>query len=66
MEICLGEKKISNLKFANDTTLITSTEIKLIQLLDRLEETSTLYDFGINYRTKIMIVEHEIQNHMNL
>ncbi|VEN47429.1 unnamed protein product, partial [Callosobruchus maculatus] len=50
----IGGSKISNLRFADDTTLIAASQEELIALLNVLEEHSAAYDLGINYnKTKI-------------
>lgn len=56
--ITVGGKKISNLRFADDTTLIAATEGELIELLRRVEYESNKVGLKINKnKTKIMIVD---------
>ncbi|VEN47485.1 unnamed protein product, partial [Callosobruchus maculatus] len=46
--------KISNLRFADDTTLIAASQEELVALLNVLEQHSAAYGLGINYnKTKI-------------
>ncbi|VEN58714.1 unnamed protein product, partial [Callosobruchus maculatus] len=46
--------KISNLRFADDTTLIAASQEELVALLNILEQHSAAYGLGINYnKTKI-------------
>ncbi|VEN47435.1 unnamed protein product, partial [Callosobruchus maculatus] len=50
----IGGSKISNLRFANDTTLIATSQEELVALLNILEQRSAEYGLGINYnKTKI-------------
>ncbi|VEN56438.1 unnamed protein product, partial [Callosobruchus maculatus] len=57
----IGGSKISNLRFAGDTTLIATSQEELVALLNILEQHSAAYGLGINYnKTKIesmMIIE---------
>ncbi|VEN57017.1 unnamed protein product, partial [Callosobruchus maculatus] len=56
--IIIGGSKISNLRFADDTTPIVASQEELVALLDILEQHSAAYGPGINYnKTKVMIVE---------
>ncbi|VEN33584.1 unnamed protein product [Callosobruchus maculatus] len=53
-----GGSKISNLRFADDTTLIAASQE---------EQHSAAYGFGINYnKTKVMIVDREHANHREI
>lgn len=50
-------KRISNLRYADDTTLIATTENEMTKLLQRLEYESELHGLRINrQKTKIMII----------
>ncbi|VEN41204.1 unnamed protein product, partial [Callosobruchus maculatus] len=50
----IGGSKISNLRFADDTTLIAASQEKLVALLNVLEQYSAAYGLGINdNKTKI-------------
>ncbi|VEN50790.1 unnamed protein product, partial [Callosobruchus maculatus] len=52
--ITIGESEISNLGFADDTTLIVASQEELVALLSVLEQHSAAYGLGINYnKTKI-------------
>ncbi|VEN45529.1 unnamed protein product, partial [Callosobruchus maculatus] len=51
--IIIGGSKISNLRFTDDTTLIAASQEELVALLNILEQHSTAYGLGINYKTKI-------------
>ncbi|VEN53846.1 unnamed protein product, partial [Callosobruchus maculatus] len=54
----------SNLRFADDTTLIAASQEELVALLNILEQHSAAYVLGINYNeTKVMIVDREHDNH---
>ncbi|VEN57268.1 unnamed protein product, partial [Callosobruchus maculatus] len=57
----IGGSKISNLRFADDTTLIAASQEEPIALLNILEQHRASYCLGINYKkTKIestMIIE---------
>lgn len=54
----VGGQKISNLRFADDTTLCASSESELEQLLKRVEKTSNELGLTLNRgKTKIMIVD---------
>ncbi|VEN47115.1 unnamed protein product [Callosobruchus maculatus] len=57
--ITIGGSKISNLRFADDTTtLIAASQEGLVALLNILEQHSAAYGLGINYnKTKVMIIE---------
>ncbi|VEN33924.1 unnamed protein product, partial [Callosobruchus maculatus] len=45
----IGGSKISNLRFADDTTLIAASQEELVALLNVLEQHSATYGLGINY-----------------
>ncbi|VEN54628.1 unnamed protein product, partial [Callosobruchus maculatus] len=48
--ITIGGSKISNLRFADDTTLIAASQEELVALLNILEQHSAAYGLGIiNY-----------------
>ncbi|VEN56658.1 unnamed protein product, partial [Callosobruchus maculatus] len=52
--ITIGGSKISNLRCADDTTIIAASQEELVALLNTLEQHSAEYDLGINYnKTKI-------------
>ncbi|VEN39251.1 unnamed protein product, partial [Callosobruchus maculatus] len=62
--ITIGGSKISNLRFADDTTLISASQEEVVALLNILKHHSTAYGLGINYnKTKVMIVDREHDNH---
>lgn len=61
--IAIEGTKISNLRYADDTLLITSNQEKLVQLIDRLKIISQQYGLKINRaKTKIMVVSRGEQN----
>lgn len=61
--IRIGGKKISNLRFADDTVLIAENEEELLELLNKLENMSADYGLRVNYsKTKIMIIDRESEN----
>ncbi|VEN41137.1 unnamed protein product, partial [Callosobruchus maculatus] len=50
----IGGSKISNLRFADDTTLIAASQEEPVALLNILEQHSAEYGIGIDYnKTKI-------------
>jgi hypothetical protein len=54
----IGGKRLSNLRFADDTLLIANTAEELLELLRRLEEVSHEYGLKINVKkTKVMIID---------
>lgn len=56
--IKIGGQKISNLRYADDTTLLASTETEMAELLNRLETVSLSKGLAINKnKTKLMIVD---------
>lgn len=60
----IGGTKLSNLRFADDTTLIAGSQEEILELLKRLEDVSALYGLNINYnKTKIMIIDREHNNY---
>lgn len=62
--ITIGGSKISNLRFADDTTLIAASQEELLALLSNLEQHSAAYGLSINYnKTKVMIVDREHNNY---
>ncbi|VEN35960.1 unnamed protein product [Callosobruchus maculatus] len=66
-DITIGGSKISNLRFADDTTLIAASQEQLVALLNILEQHSAAYGLGINYnKTKVMIVDREHDNHREI
>ncbi|VEN42232.1 unnamed protein product, partial [Callosobruchus maculatus] len=66
--ITIGGSKISNLRFADDTTLIAAaSQDELVALLNVLEQHSAAYGIGINYnKTKVIIVDREHDNHREI
>ncbi|VEN35711.1 unnamed protein product, partial [Callosobruchus maculatus] len=57
-----GGSKISNLRFADDTSLIAASQEELVALSNSLEQHSAAYGLGFNYnKTKIesMIIIEE-------
>ncbi|VEN51429.1 unnamed protein product, partial [Callosobruchus maculatus] len=65
--ITIGRSKISNLRFADDTTLIAASQEELVTLLNVLEQHSAAYSLGINYNnTKVIIVDREHDNHREI
>ncbi|VEN34317.1 unnamed protein product [Callosobruchus maculatus] len=65
--ITIGGSKISNLRFADDTTLIVSSQEELVALLNILEQHTAAYGLGIHYnKTKVMIVDREHDNHREI
>ena len=54
----IGGMKVSNLRYADDTTLFASTESEMVDLLDRLESVSKEHGLVINKKkTKLMVVD---------
>ncbi|VEN45210.1 unnamed protein product [Callosobruchus maculatus] len=65
--ITIGGSKISNLRFADDTTLIAASQEELVALLNVLEQYSAAYGLGTNYnKTKVMIVDRKHDNHREI
>lgn len=63
----IGGRKISNLRFADDTTLIAQNEEELVILLQKLKEISEDHGLQVNYRkTKIMIIDRANDNWPNI
>ncbi|MFR6994919.1 RNA-directed DNA polymerase, partial [Streptococcus pneumoniae] len=61
--ISIGGKKFTNLRFADDTTLIARSEFEILALLNNLEQKSKKYGLSINYhKTKVMIIDRENKN----
>ncbi|VEN63457.1 unnamed protein product [Callosobruchus maculatus] len=66
-DVTIGGSKISNLRFADDTTLVAASQEELVALLNILEQHSAAYGLGINYnKTKVMIVDREHDNHREI
>ena len=62
--VSIGGTRISNLRFADDTTLIAASQEELLALLNNLEQHSAAHGLSINYtKTKAMIVDREHNNH---
>lgn len=58
--ISVARKKISNLRYADDTTLIAASEDEMLELIWRLEHESELFGLRINNsKTKIMIIDKQ-------
>ena len=56
--ISVGGNKISNLRYADDTTLFASSERELAALFNRIERASEMVGLSINRaKTKVMIVD---------
>lgn len=56
--ITMGGKKISNLRYADNTTLFASSEPELAELINRVEKESELVGLRINKsKTKVMIID---------
>ena len=61
--ISVGGRKISNLRYADDTTLLASTKDEIETLLRRLETTASDFGLAINRdKTKMMIVDRADNN----
>ncbi|VEN61076.1 unnamed protein product [Callosobruchus maculatus] len=59
--ITIGGSKISNLRFADDTTLIAASQEELVALLNVLGQHSAASGLGINHnKTKVIIIESMI------
>ncbi|VEN36404.1 unnamed protein product, partial [Callosobruchus maculatus] len=64
--VTIGGNKISNLRFADDATLIAASQEELVALLNILEQHSAAC-LGINYnKTKVMIVDREHDNNREI
>lgn len=56
--ITIGGNKISNLRYADDTTLFVSSEHELAELVKRVERESKLVGLSINKaKTKVMLID---------
>ncbi|VEN64336.1 unnamed protein product, partial [Callosobruchus maculatus] len=65
--VTIGGSKISNLRFADNTTLIAASHEGLVALLNILEQHSAAYGLGINYnKTKVTIVDTVHDNHREI
>lgn len=61
--IAVGGRKLCNLRYADDTTLLATTEEELTELVNRVEEASNEVGLQINReKTKIMIVDRPNDN----
>lgn len=61
--ITLGGRKISNLRYADDTTIIASSEEELTELFQKIEDISKDVGLQINKnKTKVMIVDRRNNN----
>lgn len=60
--VTIGGTKISNLRYADDTLSIASSQKKLMHIIDRLKNISQEFCLEINKnKTKIMIVDRNDQ-----
>ncbi|VEN35795.1 unnamed protein product, partial [Callosobruchus maculatus] len=61
----IGGSKISNLRFADHTTLIAASHEELVALLNVLEQHGAAYGLGINYNKitieSTIIIEQQSQ-----
>ena len=56
--VTIGGSKITNLRYADDTTLLAANETEMINLLTRMEEISLELGLKINHaKTKLMVVD---------
>ncbi|KAA5586618.1 hypothetical protein F3H15_37365, partial [Pseudomonas aeruginosa] len=56
--VTIGGTKITNLRYADDTTLLAASEIEMVNLLARIENISLLLGLKVNHsKTKVMIVD---------
>lgn len=56
--ITVGGMKITNLRYADDTTLFAASESEMVALLDRMEQISEEMGLSINRsKTKVMVVD---------
>ncbi|XP_062527082.1 uncharacterized protein LOC134199679 [Bombyx mori] len=56
--ITVGGVKITNLRYADDTTLLAANESEMVALLDRMERISKEMGLSINKsKTKVMVVD---------
>ena len=56
--ISIGGKKLSNLRYADDTTLLAESEGELIQVIEMIERISKEAGLRINRaKTKVMVVD---------
>lgn len=56
--VTVGGMRVSNLRYADDTTLITATEAEMVELIQRLEIVSQEMGLKINQaKTKLMIID---------
>lgn len=56
--ISVGGNKISNLRYADDTTLLASSEQEMAELLRRVERASEMVGLSVNkMKTKVMVVD---------
>lgn len=61
--IAVGGVKISNLRYADDTVLLASTQDELLEILHELEMESNDLGLDINYsKTKVMIIDRAQNN----
>ncbi|KAL4098550.1 hypothetical protein QTP88_023137 [Uroleucon formosanum] len=64
----IGGRKINNLRFTDDTTLCTKSELEMSQLIKRVEEASNKYGLTINKsKTKVMVIDRAgVLSHTNV
>ncbi|XP_037876471.1 uncharacterized protein LOC119630619 [Bombyx mori] len=56
--ITVGDVKITNMRYADDTTLLAANESEMVALLDRMERISKKMGLSINKsKTKVMVVD---------
>lgn len=61
--VTIGPVKMTNLRFADDTTLLAALRNKLQFKLDILEQISATFGLSINYnKAKVLIVDRERQS----
>lgn len=61
--ITIGGRKISNLRYADDTLILAATEEELRAIMEKLERVSRAYGLEINAaKTKVMIIDRQNEN----
>lgn len=62
--IVIGGKRINNLRYADDTTLIAENEQEMSDLIERVERSSSEFDLRLNrQKTKLIIYCTNKKNH---
>ena len=58
-DITIGDKRKTNLRFAEDTTLLSSSKEELVALLKKVKEARMSQNLLVNtqFKTKIMVVD---------